>query len=67
MWGYILLQIHITGDQVRLSLVHYIASASRPPTKVSNIQPIPCKFELVATSMLSSEVFSLFSFSLISM
>ena len=64
-WGYILLQIHITG--VRLSLVHYVASASRPPTKVSIIQPIPCKFEFLATFMLSSEVFSLFSFSLISM
>ena len=67
MWRYILLQVHITGVQVRLPQVHYVALASHPPTKVSIIQPIPCKFEFVATFMLGSEVFSLFSLSLISM
>ena len=66
MWRHILLQIHIPGVQIRLPQDHYVASASHPPTNVSIIQPIPCTFEFVATCMLSSETFSLFSFSLIS-
>ena len=67
MWGYILLQIHMTGVQVRLCQVHYVASASHPHTKVSIIQPTLCKSKFVAILMLSSEIFSLFSSSLILM
>ena len=60
MWRDILLQIHINGVQVRLYQIHYNASASHPQTKVSIIQPIPW-------AALSSEIFSLFSSSLILM
>ena len=60
MRRYILLQIHITGAQVRLCQVHFVASGSHPHTKlVSIIQPIPCTSKFVATFMLSSGIFSL--------
>ena len=60
MRRYILLQIHITGAQVRLCQVHFVASGSHPHTKlVSIIQPIPCRSKFVATFMLSSGIFSL--------
>ena len=50
MWGYILLQIHMTGVQVRLCQVHYVASASHPHTKVSIIQSILCKSKKIRLS-----------------
>ena len=53
----ILVHIHLTGAQIRLCQVHYVASASHPHTKVSIIQPIPGKSKFVATFMLSSEIF----------
>ena len=60
MRRYILLQIHITGVQVRLCQVHYVASWLHPHTKlVSIIQPIPCRSKFVATFKLSSGIFSL--------
>ena len=60
MWRYILLYIHLTGVQVRLCQVRYVASWSHLHTRlVSTIQPIPCRSKFVATFMLSSGIFSL--------